>query len=374
MDTRRFSIKETCRANPIHVVKPADFVTEPADEIEPESLVNDPRFTLYCFDPENQAALFVESNDPAAVDKAAFYYQGQVDHAVGLVSMPLEAFHRVALEIPKPPKGVIFIHSVGRCGSTLVSKVLEAVPAVHSLSEPDDLTQLVNLSNTGGFTNEWVRECLASSLRWRGKPRFGPSADFLAIKSRSEVMVLADSLGDLFPEAKHFFLYRNALSWMGTLFRGFPADRDVYDEELNRKVEDGWAKTIPLVTELRRPDKPMNPVQVRVLAWITCMEGYLKLRQMDIPTCAARFEDITADPKAVLEPFFQFCGIDDVDWSAMEEVLSRDSQAGTIYDRDLRRQYTRELTEDLRQDIRSLIASRPGLQVPDVVLPGTIGI
>ncbi len=370
MVTRRLVIKETHRPRPIAVVGPTDFVTEPASEIEPSEVLRDPKFSPYCFDRENDTAIFVEADDPAAVDRAAFYYQAQVEHAIGLVSMPLEVFHRIAEQIPEPPKGLILIHSVGRCGSTLLSKVLEAVPSVHSLSEPDDLTQMIELRKAS--SDEWMLKLLSSSVKWRCKPRSGPTADHVAIKMRSEVLGLADLIGSSFREAKHFFLYRDAVSWMRTLFRGYPVDRDVYDPELNRKVEESWSHTLSLVQEYRREEAPMNQVQIRILAWITCMEGYLRLVEMGVPIRAARFEDLTLDPIPILEQFLAFCGIDGVDWSVIQEVLGRDSQAGTLYDREERRKQNRELTDDLVRDIHELIATRPLLRTPDVVFPGTL--
>ena len=370
--TRRLAIKETNRSHPIQIVKPANFTWAPGDEIEPHEVLQDPTFSLYCFDRENDTAIFVECADQAAVDRAPFYYQAQVEHAIGLVSMPLEVFHRVAEEIPEPPKGLIFIHSVGRCGSTLLSKVLEAIPLVQSLSEPDDLTQMVNLRELDGSLDEWLRKLIASSTKWRCKPRLGPPADWVAIKTRSEVLSLADLLGPSFRHSKHFFLYRDAVSWMRSIFRGWPANQDVYDAELNRKIEDAWAETLPILQAYRREDAPMNPVQIRLLAWVTCMEAYLELLDMELPLCAARYEDLVKQPVPILEAFFAFCGIDAVDWNTIHEVLGRDSQAGTIYDREERRKQSRELTDELVQDVHDMIATRPLLRTPDVVLPGTL--
>ena len=116
----------------------------------------------------------------------------------------------------------------------------------------------------------------------------------------------------------------------------------------------------------------MNAIQIRVLAWITCMEGYLRLKATDIPLSCARYEDLTANPIPILEQFFAFCGIDDVNWTVIHEVLGRDSQAGTIYDREERRKQGRELTPELEQDVRGMIALRPLLSTSDVVLPGTL--
>lgn len=352
--TRRLEIEEVRREHPIRIVGPDDFSSRPAGAIDPEAVLRDPRFGLYCFDLPNDAALFVEVDDPVAVDLAPFYYQAQVEHAVGLVSMPLGVFHRLAALIPDPPKGLILVHSVGRCGSTLLSKVLQAVPSIHSLSEPDDLTQLLKHRSS-----DRLGELLRSSVKWRGKPRAGNPADQLAIKTRSEVIAMADELGNCFPNARHLFLYRDAVSWMRSIYRGWPTDRDVYDDEANRKMAEGWARTIPLIEEYRREDKPLNAVQIRLMAWIMCMEAYLRLEQIAVPTLSIRFEDLVASPAAVLERIFEFCDIGNVDWAPIEDVLSRDSQAGTIYDRESRRENTRELSEELLRDVRELVATRP---------------
>lgn len=374
MKTHRLTIREVRRDHPVAGVNPEDFATECGPEIDPEEVLRDPRYTLYCFDRKNGTAIFVECEDPAAIDRAAFYYQAQVEHAIGLVAMPLATFHRIGEEIPEPPRGLIFIHSVGRCGSTLLSKVLETVPGIQSLSEPDDLTQLVHSRAGEGASDEELRPLIASSTRWRGKPRVGTPAECVAIKTRSEVLVLADLIGTSFPQAKHFFLYRDAVAWMRTLFRGWPLDRDIYDEALNRKMEEGWARTLPIFRDYQRSEGPMNPIQIRILAWITCMEGYLQLLDLGIPIRAARFEDLRQDPLDILEQFFVFSQIANVDWDVIREVLSRDSQAGTVYDREQRYKQNRVLPPELEQDLRDVIATRPLLRTPDIIVPGTFSL
>lgn len=372
MTTHRLTIKEVNRSHPLATVAPTDFTWEAGEEISADEVRRDPSFTHYCFDPENDAVIFVESDDPAAVDRAPFFYQGQIEHAVGLVSMPMEIFRLVAQEIPLPPKGLIIVHSVGRCGSTLLSKALETAPGVRSVSEPDDLTQLLGLWFADDSRRESYRELLISSIRWRGKPGIDGAPHRLAIKTRSEVLALADLFGSVFPTAKHFFLYRNAVSWMGSVIRNFPVDRDIYDAENSRHMEASWRRILPLIGEYVREDLPLNPVQIRMLAWITCMEGYLRLRDMGVPLAAARFEDLTAEPIPILRQFFAFCGIDEVDWTAVADVLGRDSQAGTIFDREERRKLTRKLTDDLTRDIHELIATRPLLGAADIRLPGDL--
>jgi hypothetical protein len=95
---------------------------------------------------------------------------------------------------------------------------------------------------------------------------------------------------------------------------------------------------------------------------------------MPIPTVAARFEDLTTHPLPVLKQLLEFCRIPSPDWDAIRDVLGRDSQAGTIFGREERKNATRELTDDLIQSIRRLLASRPVVQTPDFKAPNTIEI
>ncbi|HWD37578.1 MAG TPA: sulfotransferase [Fimbriimonas sp.] len=369
---RRLTIKEIARPYPISIVARTDFVAEDAGEIEPSEILRDPKFTLYCIDLENESVLFVENEDPIAVEAAPFYYQGQAETAVGLAAMPLDAFYRIAEEIPEPANGIIFVHSVGRCGSTLLSKALQAAPEVQSLSEPDDLSQMVGYRRKQMVTDELLQKMIAASIRWRCKPRLGTSSKWVAVKPRSEVLNLGDLIGLQFPHARHLFLYRDGIAWMHSIVKGWRHDWDLFDEESNREVEARWSGTLGIIHDYIRPDKALNPVEVRILSWISSMEAYLQLVETGIPIIAARYEDLNAQPISILKQLFQFCGIRDVDWDVMSEVLSRDSQAGTTFDREQRKRSPRELTPELADYARNMIATRPLLRTPDVIMPNTI--
>jgi hypothetical protein len=345
-------VEEIARPHPIGLVSPADFVLGERAPFEESKLLIDPRYSLYCFDLANDSALFVECPDPEQLERAAFFYQAQAAQAVAVISLPLRSFHRLAEEIPR--KEVIWVHSVGRCGSTLMSKVLATVSGILSLSEPDDLTQLLQVERS------LVPSLMQSSMRWRGLG----DRPVVAIKTRSEVIILADVIADLFPDAKHLFLYRNGVDWMNTLYRAWPEERDFYDKELNLQMAERWAETVPLVREY----SDLNPVGIRMLAWISCMEGFLRLRERRLDTLAVRFEDMVQQPRPTLAKVFEFLGVAKADWSEIEQVLGQDSQAGTVYDREERYKSKRELTEELRREIYELVATRPLLGSPYVVL------
>jgi len=373
MIINRLKIIDRKREHPITIVDPSDFETCTDRRISVEDIVNDPHFSLYCIDPGTKSVLFVECDDIEFVESAPFLYQAQYQRAVSLASMPIGLFHEIGDTIPLPKEGTIWVHSVGRCGSTLLSKVLQSVPQTRSLSEPDDLTQLARLKETNNMPEAEVKKYLRSSIRWRSKAGSKAHHKWLAIKPRSEVMALAEQIRESVEGAKHFFLYRDAVSWMQSNFKNFPEERNTYDPELNQKMEENWARMLPLLREARQPGNPMNPIQVRTWGWITCMEAYLDLQKSGVPICAATYAGLIEKPEWVLKKFFEFYGIHGVDWKAIEEVLAVDSQAGTMFDREERKKLTRELTPELIQDIFELVASRPSLRTPDVTLPGTLG-
>lgn len=368
MDTVLAAVKEMRRGHPIAIVSPKDFELAEPTAIEPERILKDPSFSLYCFDWEAQQALFVRVDDPAAIDAAPFYYQAQSANAVAVATMPLATFHDLASRIPEPPNGIALIHSVGRCGSTLMSKLLETVPGIYSLSEPDDLTQLALLRSTGTMADGPVAQALQSSIRWRCKPRASGPASLVAVKTRAEVLSLADLIGPCFSNARHLFLYRDGISWMRTIFRTWPVGQDVYAEEQNREIQAGWAETLPVLRSM----PPLNAVEIRMMGWVVAMEGYLSLLGFGVKACALRYEDLIACPRDVFGKVLSFCDLQMDNWAAVDEVLGRDSQAGTIFGREERRHMTNQLTPELEEVVRRFVAGRPLLRTPHVILPKTI--
>ena len=185
---------------------------------------------------------------------------------------------------------------------------------------------------------------------------------------------MGDLILQLFPDAKHPFLYRDGLTWIRSNYQSWPDDRDLYDAERNQMMQDSWAKMIPIFGEYVREDGPLNAIEIRFLPWIQCMENYLDLLEAGMEPFAIRFEELIAQPVPVLRRFFENCGIEVPDWAKIEDVLGRDSQAGTIFDREERKKRVKELTPELIQDVRNLVATRPRLRTPDVILPGTVSL
>ena len=93
---------------------------------------------MFCCDFPGERVWYTVVPDVAAVFEAAFVYQAQRVNATQILSMPIEALEeRESFDDPEP----VFVFSVGRCGSTLLSSLLKATGR-WSVSEPDIFTQL----------------------------------------------------------------------------------------------------------------------------------------------------------------------------------------------------------------------------------------
>ena len=370
--TRRLTILEKRKDWPIEPALRQHFLTEPGSEMTAEEVLVNPNITLYFFDFEAEAAIFVELPDSVRPEQASFYYAAQYDHAVGLVSMPLTEFFRVSDHVALPPKPMIFVHSVGRCGSTMVSKALGALPEVHSISEPDDLTQIAfNVARLDGTAHP-AKQLVRSSLRWHCKPRHGKRATRVAIKPRSEVMCLAEAMIEAFPDSRNVFLYRDGLSWAESVFRLSPPEADHADVEIHRKHQSFWATKSPLVAAYASEASPLNLTETRMLHWCEVLEEYLRLLSCGHTFFATRYNELADNPKAILHKLLDFSGIEVNDWTPIDKALERDSQEGTVFDRKSLRARQTEFPGWLRESAVNIVKTRPLLGQPDVILPGTI--
>ncbi|GAA1621406.1 hypothetical protein [Catellatospora bangladeshensis] len=302
---------------PLAVAGPADLRCERAGSVDARIVVTDPAYSLYCLDHDNRRALFVRTDTEPA--HAPFYFLAQYEHATGAVALSYDELH--ALETPEP-RGV-FLHSTGRCGSTLVAAALAGPGGMVGVSEPDALTQLVTLSPR--LAERELRELARSCVRVlsRGRP--------VVIKPRSFVIELAALLHEECPAFAAVFLYRDPLAWARSTARAFAG----YDPALvtdPAAVQDRLGTLIPLVARWRaRTGRLLSPEEVMACQWVSQLERALALRHRGVDLFTATYEDLQADPHTVLTALFAHCGLPAPD--GLDAILAEDAQAGTALSR-----------------------------------------
>jgi len=120
------------RTDCISVAAPGDFICTPwtaRADLPNEALP-------YCLDVLARRSLYVTGLEPAAAQAAPFYFLHARRHAREVISVPW------ARDRPRSGAAApIFLFSLGRCGSTLLSQILTEA-GVPNVSEPDFYSQV----------------------------------------------------------------------------------------------------------------------------------------------------------------------------------------------------------------------------------------
>jgi hypothetical protein len=113
------------------------------------------------------------------------------------------------------PAGLIF--HMSRCGSTLVSRMLAALPENVVLSEPDPLDQVLRArSRAPGLTDAQLVALLRGMTAALGRRRHAPERD-LFIKLEGWHMLQFPLIRRAFPAVPWIFLYRDPLEVLASL-------------------------------------------------------------------------------------------------------------------------------------------------------------
>ncbi|TMH61197.1 MAG: hypothetical protein E6H55_10300, partial [Betaproteobacteria bacterium] len=104
---------------------PDDFILGEGRAVD-SSRMFEPDVSPYCFDLANRSLVCVSTAD---ISGATFFYQAQRQYARTVIKVPFES-------LPDGPASPALIFSIGRCGSTLLVRTLEAA-GMRAVSEPD---------------------------------------------------------------------------------------------------------------------------------------------------------------------------------------------------------------------------------------------
>src|SRR4051812_23610977 len=137
MDATVRSIQARRRPFPGAPATARDFETRPTGTIPAQRILDDATLSLYAADPATRELLFVRTPPEVYPLRAPFFYITQYEEATEVVSIPYETALALANTVALDASRLVFVYSIGRCGSTLVSAALGAVEGSASFSEPD---------------------------------------------------------------------------------------------------------------------------------------------------------------------------------------------------------------------------------------------
>ncbi|MEW5804059.1 MAG: sulfotransferase domain-containing protein [bacterium] len=365
-----------------------NFRYQEGESVDSGIIVNNPNLSLYCLDDSKGRAIFVEVPPDIDLSEAPFYYQAQFQHALRLIAVPYEDFHQLAKEAGDPFGTLVLIYSVGRCGSTLLSKVFNRLPEVISLSEPDVFTQIVTLRNPDGSRDRDLAELLLSCTRFLVNPASGIRIPCLVVKFRSFVIEIGDLIYSMFPQARIIFLYRNAEDVVESLIRAFgplgvwgwmlrAGKTSVMARFLLRvfvaRRKKMLSRLIPLIRNYpSRIYTDFGSMGLLLIMWLSVMHRYLLFYRQGIPMVSLRYEDLIANPQEMVKSLFEYCGLPICDVSQACRAFEQDAQLGTRLARKPPGQRYLDMKDLLK--MYHLLKSHPDVQTPYFVAPGTLTV
>lgn len=357
------TIVDRVRPYPLAVVSADHFRWRETGQGAADAMLNSPGVSLYALDPVRRQAVFTVTAPSVDLTAAPFFHQAQYQHAESLLIVGYETLHALAADRNENGARLVLLQSVGRCGSTLVSRMLNETPGVTSLSEPDVFTQLVALRSAGTHDDAETSALVRSCMRIVATTSAAASASMVAIKFRSFVVGLASVLNEHFPEARTVFLYRNAHSWCESTMRAFGGVAEASAGE-RAAAQDRLGRLVPLLGRYRAAKgRLLTPIEAMACHWVGLMRDAV---DQGGRMFGLRYEDLLAAPLDALTALYAHVGLDLPDPATVAAVLAADSQAGT----DLARQAVDSLTHGA--DIDGVELDRVIADLDPVVTAGTV--
>jgi hypothetical protein len=356
----------------------ADFSVSDGEVIQPEGMLTDPNISLYCLDDAHRQAIFVEMSPGIDLSQAPFVYIAQYEAAQRLIAVPYDEFKKLAQQLP-PIENLIMIYTVGRSGSTLLSKVFNEVNNSLSLAEPDAPVQFVHLRTAADRPNAELIELLQSTIRFCFKPTSAKQPSICVLKLRSEAVQIMDLMQAAFPKMKNLFLYRDLIGWVASFYRLFRLDNapeympvDDWCDFMKRLFNQDFTHLtayLPLGTTQITRIQQLTLWFLEVIAWYTASTA------KGIPILPFRYADLDRSPEKTLTEVFGYLGLPESEVKRTLSVFETDAQAGTSFARDNANVGNQEkLSEEQIAEINRILSIYPFIKESHFTVPGTLQV
>ena len=135
-------------------------------ELLPLDVLLDPSTSLYCVAAD--VAMFVKTCSSLSVyrsETSPFFYMALFFNAQEVLITTVDWLERLAAELSDDGRvKVTWLSNTGRCGSTLLTQILESVPNTVCVSEPEAVFNIAVLARAGRINSKLKRALLQSVI------------------------------------------------------------------------------------------------------------------------------------------------------------------------------------------------------------------
>eukprot|EP00053_Salpingoeca_punica_P014470 m.131599 g.131599 ORF g.131599 m.131599 type:complete len:469 (+) comp16465_c0_seq1:103-1509(+) len=335
-----------------------------------------------------------------------FYYQAQRAHMTRAFAIPFADYCDAVEKAMNDDKDTkqslrqtLFLHSTGRCGSTLFSRLFAELGSTHNLQEPDIFMSHTVIAQTQPdlIDPELHKRLVRSStyMLVRNARLTHPDAANIIIKTRSHSVQIAQLIADAVPESQKMFLYRNAIDTVDSFCAAFfnsriaRISRYLHLDSVFLFKLTNIAESLPVIAPLLSNPRYSYDLVYRLgapgitaIGWLSCMDRALQLQKNKFFDAVVRYEDLITHRMDIVRKVGDLCGLKDIEEKSeksdqkAEAVFDEDAHAANARTASLRRQQQSDEPIFVRpedaKDVAELIAEHDEIKEGGFIIPGTV--
>lgn len=374
-----------------------------------DELMKKQNIVLFTYDLDQQILVFMEVDDKEALWREPFLDRGVRKLASGPVYVcsidtAADYCQQHKEELPDSKRDTfLFVWNTGRCGSTLLARLTSAVGCSVTLSEPDWVDQLghdrARLCQDPREYQKlvWLLHTLDFQLARTLLPSGMTGNVIYSLNPKGIAGFLREPVVEVFPNAKHVFMYRDLLKvvesfgsifgakgklWMAKMMIdnlvGGPGKRPAQKGPPSDRF--GSAMMKECFSKLK-PPSGFFPKMLGMM-WMDAVGHWIEFKDKHVPSSATltlRMDEfVTKDEskrESVVKDVLTFSSIPtnaDVLAKALA-VFGVHSQAGTAMAKSSAQTGKTFLTDKDRQELTEMCVDAPLIGKPGVIIPGSLG-
>ena len=289
-----------------------NFVASHNRFAHPDEVLKD-NITLYELSPTQ--AVFIECPENINVydsTVASFAKEGQFYNGRRLHVLPIVSFYRLADRVGPPRAPIIFLGHTFRCGSTLLSQIMDHTEEIVSMSEPGPYGAVARACQDKVLIGKDLDRYIASGIGLLCKPVAKTTSAYF-LKINATAISQMNRIRQVFPDSKLLFLYRDGIPVAESIIKisyKLPILRTIF---IFGKTHKSFVRIFyETVTGLPAKDFDCDlkgDAQFALMIWVILCKQYLTARQQSWPISAIKYEDLIHDSEYTLEQVFKYCDL-----------------------------------------------------------------